>query len=385
MFEVSQVDPSFLDSAEYLDLYRRSGASAFQHPTWLRELYGRLLRSRKAAPVIVCIRSRESGRPVLVLPLVARHRYLVRVLEGADLGVSDYAGLVCDPDLVAVLGQDRRLPTAISRALGAYDVLRLNKIADPQTMRLLQALLPGSVTEHLSFRSHHVAIGAPFQAWRSTTLSPTFKKNLDRKRRRLEKLGRLQAEEITNPLSLRAAFEAMRDFRKERFESRSGQDLLQDAACFEFYLSVAQAGSVEGFAKTYGLTLDGRIVAAVFGLSQGGRFLFLLLGHDTESYGNIPLGFLAIESAIEACIRDGQDIFDFTIGDEAYKARFGGVPTPLAAVWKSGSVKGAIAARAFDGATRLKPHVLRIAEAARRLPSTRVKAEAAPLEEGRER
>ncbi len=61
MFEVNiESDFNFL-SDEYIDLFNHSYATAFQHPSWLHGLYGRLVPCLNAKPLIITVRERGHG------------------------------------------------------------------------------------------------------------------------------------------------------------------------------------------------------------------------------------------------------------------------------------------------------------------------------------
>ena len=56
VFAVAVEDDFDFASPEYAALYRASSATAFQHPAWLAELYGRLTAANDAVPLIVIVR-----------------------------------------------------------------------------------------------------------------------------------------------------------------------------------------------------------------------------------------------------------------------------------------------------------------------------------------
>src|SRR4051812_13675749 len=69
------IDNQFdFQSGEYEDLFRRSNATAFQHPDWLSALYRQLVPQLKIEPLVVTIRAAPQGRLLMVLPLI-RRRY----------------------------------------------------------------------------------------------------------------------------------------------------------------------------------------------------------------------------------------------------------------------------------------------------------------------
>ena len=84
-------------------------------PLWLDRLYARLVPHVGAQPLIVTVRSRADGRLVMVLPLLRQRRGAMRVVEFADLRVSDYASPVCDEFTFARILRDQAACAEIAR------------------------------------------------------------------------------------------------------------------------------------------------------------------------------------------------------------------------------------------------------------------------------
>ena len=68
------------------------------------------------------------------------------------------------------------------------------------------------------------------------------------------------------------------------------------------------------------------------------------------------------EQVARDCIERGDQMLDFTIGDEPYKKLFGGQPSPMWAVTQAGSPAGAVALFALDQAPWLKLAAKRLAD-----------------------
>jgi CelD/BcsL family acetyltransferase involved in cellulose biosynthesis len=156
---------------------------------------------------------------------------------------------------------------------------------------------------------------------------------------------------LRDKVEIHEAFECMQAFRKERFRN---SDLLQDSRFYNFYAKVAIAGTASEFARTYSLSLDGRTIAVVFGVSYRKRFLFLLLGFNVADLRSYSLGLLAIEDTIRDCTGRGDQVFDLTIGDEPYKAKFASVRTPMFIQWTGNGAVGAIAGAVTVGSIQIR-------------------------------
>jgi CelD/BcsL family acetyltransferase involved in cellulose biosynthesis len=325
-------------SAEYAELFSRSHATAFQNPLWLDRIYARLVPHVGAQPLVVTVRARADGRLVMVLPLLRQRRGAMRVVEFADLRVSDYASPVCDEFTFARILRDQAACAEIRQALMPYDLVRIQKMKDGALA--LEKLLDVKSRTSMKMNAYAVALSAPYAKWRSDSLSRSYAKELDKKDRKLRRKGAIRFECATDPDAIRRIFHAIRHFRRLRFED---SDLLQKDAYFEFYLETAIAGGRAGLARTYALFLDDRPIAGVWGLLHKRQFLVLLGGFDFEGFKNYSIGSLVFEEVARDCIARGDVSLDFTIGDEPYKLLFGARPTRMWMITRSGSPLGSIA------------------------------------------
>jgi CelD/BcsL family acetyltransferase involved in cellulose biosynthesis len=309
-------------SPEYSDLFGRAGATAFQHPLWLAGLYLNLASRLGVEPMVIAVRWREDGRLAMVLPLVRRRHGALRVVEFADLGVSDYAAPVCEDAVFAQVVADPKARKAIRTQLKPYDLLRIKKVGDraPPLEKLF-----GGDRAAMDVSAHAVSLYEPFGQWQSDNLGSSFEKELQKKRRQLNRTGEVLFECLQDVAQIADTFRAMQEYRKERFEG----DLLQNPLYYDFYLDMALKGAASGFSRTYRLSVDGQAIGAIWGLCHRRQFLVLMGGFDLVTYKSQSIGALAFEDVARDCIARQDLVLDFTIGDESYKRRFGAQPSGL--------------------------------------------------------
>ena len=322
---------------EYAELFARSSATAFQHPNWLSGLYKRLVPSLKAEPLIVTVREQDSGRLVMVLPLLRRRYGALRVVEFADLGVSDYASPIgSDASIAAILG-DKAACAAIKNTLKPFDVLRIQKLrADSPKM---EGLVGAPARASMSMSAHAVPLDNDFSTWRATRMAASYRKELDKKSRQLHRKGNVTFARTTDVEAIKLTLHKMREYRRPRFETG---DLLQQQAYFDFYFDTATRRN-GALARVYALSMDGCPIAGVMGLAHQGSFLVILGGFDLANYKNVSLGSLMFEQVARHCIEMGDRELDFTIGDEPYKTLFGAQACPMYQISRAGSPLGAVA------------------------------------------
>jgi CelD/BcsL family acetyltransferase involved in cellulose biosynthesis len=301
-------------SDEYQALFLRCGCSPFQHPDWLSPFYGTLARAHDAEPLIVVGRRIDSGALAVVVPLVRRRIGSGIAIEYAFLGVSDYAAPVIDRaiDPAIMPARDGSLARAFLQALGRFDRLEIAPVRqdDLGSWRMLLAVEPAA----LGFGAHHLQRPA----------SPRRSAELARKARRLAEHGPLTLD-VVGADSIREVMAAARRFRHGRF----ARDPMQSEASFEFYVEAALRGQGSGLARAYRLACGNDLVAVLFGLVQGRRFHYLVLGCDYPKYGRFSPGMIMFDRAMAHWFEGGGEIFDFTIGDEAFKAGLGCARTPM--------------------------------------------------------
>lgn len=340
MFDIRIENAFDFRSAEYRLLFESSHATAFQHHLWLSALYERLAPALNAEPLVVVARRAEDGRLAMVLPLMRRRHAGIRLVEFADLGVSDYADVVCESDETF-----ERLATApgtqekIRSLLKPFDIVRIKKVrADG---RRIERLFAGASSEPMDVSAHATPLFEPYSAWRAATIPKSYATELARQRRQMERRGDFTFEPVREPPEIASLLRDLRDYRGQRYPG----DVLGQQHYFDFYLDVALAGAPTGFVRLYRIALDGRSLGGTLGLSCRQRFVGLILGFEHVTYRSQSLGTLTIEDTARDCIATQHSVFDFSIGEENYKKLFSAEPTSLRMVSANGTGLGAVATR----------------------------------------
>lgn len=349
MFDVSVRYGFDFRSDDYATLFERSDATAFQHPLWLHHLYAVLAPANGAEPVIIVVRHDDS-RLAMVLPLLRRSRGPMSVLEFADLGVSDYVSPVCNRATFSAIMSHEPSFRQLQDILKRFDLMRIEKIrADGLPLERLF----GVPADEMPECAHALPLHAPYTEWRTRFMAPGLVREIERKWRQLGRIGTISLDCVVEPGAIDLVLEEMRAFREQRFRKRPGKDLLQDPDYFRFYRNVALDGAAAGFVRLFRMSVNGRTVAADFGLAHRGAFLGLLRGFDDGIYKNRSLGMLATDALLANSVARGDLCFDMTIGDEPYKQLFGAMPTRMLAVATRGTVVGGLAMIAAERLPRV--------------------------------
>ncbi|WP_394248453.1 GNAT family N-acetyltransferase [Arthrobacter pityocampae] len=333
-------------SAEYAALHAASSATAFQDGVWLHRLYAVLVPARNAHPVVVTVRREADRELVLVLPLVRTGR-AVLTLTFADLGVADYNAAVASGAALMELGRRPEVVAGIRRALGRFDLLRVDRVAGPP--QATAALFGGALVHRHRYDTHVMTLESTPEAWRET-LDAAFVRHLERKYKRLRPKGERTLRVVTDVAEVAPLMLRLRAFRAARFAERGGVDLVQDDATYAFYRAVAEDSVRRGGpARLAVLEVAGDPVAIALDLVEPDRELFLLVGYDVERLRNYSLGLLIVDGLVQDAIRRGKSYFDLTVGDESYKSDFAARPLPLHQVRIPRTVPGRAAMVLDDG------------------------------------
>jgi CelD/BcsL family acetyltransferase involved in cellulose biosynthesis len=324
---VVAVEPAFdFGGVDYRALHANSDATVFQSPAWLDALHRDVAPTFGATQATVTVRDQDL-RLMMVLPLVRRRQHGATIVEFADFGLCDYNAAVCDLDDTVLLDSDATLPQRVIAAMPRHDLMTLTKMTreDP----LLRRLFPGASRAEMRFSAYPARLTSDWNAWREATLSQGFRRDLGMKRRRLERLGTVEFVRLLDAEEIARAFGTLRELRSARLKALGAHDVMAAETVFAFYRRMAIEGAQSGFARTECLSVSGEVIAVQFGLIQQGKHAMLMLGADIERFGRTSPGILMLEASVRAAIENGDQIYDFTIGDHPYKQQFGAQAIPL--------------------------------------------------------
>jgi CelD/BcsL family acetyltransferase involved in cellulose biosynthesis len=237
-----------------------------------------------------------------------------------------------------LLDSDATLPQRVIAAMPRHDLMTLTKMTGEHP--LLRRLFPDASRAEMRFSAYPALLTSDWSVWHEATLSQGFRRDLRVKRRRLERLGTVEFVRLFDAEEIAHAFGTLRELRSARLKSLGAHDVMADEAIFAFYRRMAIEGAQRGFARTESLSVSGEVIAVQFGLIQDGRHAMLMLGADIERFGRTSPGILMLEASVRAAIENGDQIYDFTIGDHPYKHS--------SAPKRSRSMNGTVAKRCTD-------------------------------------
>jgi CelD/BcsL family acetyltransferase involved in cellulose biosynthesis len=300
-------------------------ATPFQNWQWLEAWYGAFANVDNVEPLIAIVSDAATGEQVALLPLIRRTHNGVRIVEPADLDLTDYNAPLLGPaaprDVKAARAMWKDLRKALRGLPGGADLIRLRKMpvemdGRPNPLALLGGAGPCSLNGNI------VTTGDDFDAWRFT-LERTVRKELERSWRVFARDSAAAFKIITDKDEALRVLSTMETQQGDRMQHLGLNFVLNDETYAAFYRNLVEQNVGNGFAVLSALTVGGEVVATLLGIRHGSRYVMVRISNAGEKWSNCSPGRLVIERTMAALHRDGIRQFDFSIGNYAYKRRFG--------------------------------------------------------------
>jgi CelD/BcsL family acetyltransferase involved in cellulose biosynthesis len=117
--------------------------------------------------------------------------------------------------------------------------------------------------------------------------------------------------------------------QQERMQSLGLKFVLNDNIHASFYRDLVRRGLPEGYVVVTTLTCDEGIVATALGVRQGDYFVVLRISNAGAGWSHCSPSKLVVERTMATLHAKGVRRFDLSVGNYAFKRRFGAVQLPL--------------------------------------------------------
>lgn len=306
----------------------RSGASTpFQRRHWLDAWYATLGHEPGVTPLLVTIYDRARQDWALRLPFIRRRTGDLTSLEFADLDLTDYNAPLLGPAAPLDRASATAAWRALRHALRGIDLISLRKMpAEVGGRRNPLALLPGSTSCMLNGNIVHT--GEDWDAYRHS-LGKTVRKELERSWRVFTRHPQAAFRMIVDPAEARRVLAAMEKQQSERMRGAGVHYVLDGPAETAFYRRLVDDCLNTGYAVLTALTVGDEVVACLLGIRDAETYIMIRISNAGEAWANCSPGRLIIERTMASLHAGGYRTFDFSIGNYAYKRRFGVEALPL--------------------------------------------------------
>jgi CelD/BcsL family acetyltransferase involved in cellulose biosynthesis len=299
--------------------------TAFQHGYWLGAWYDAF---HDFAPLIALISDATTGRDIAVVPMISHLRRGIRIVEFADLGVSDNNAPILALDAALDAAAADAIGKALIDALRAlpdrFDLLRLKKMpaqigGRPNPLVSLSRIGSSSLNGNL------VLTGDDYADYQASIK----RMQMPRCWRVFSRHAGARFEIATDVARAHELLDVMDVQQQERMQKLGSRFVLNDDVHAGFYRDVAEKGVAEGYAVISALVCDDGVVATTLGVRYGATYFLLRIGHAGKPWASCSPGLLVTERTMAALHEQGVRRFDLSIGNHDYKRRFGAEQVPL--------------------------------------------------------
>ena len=290
---------------------------AFQTYDWVKawlELIGAKLG---VAPQIVVLRA-PCREPAMVIPLGIRREMGLRQLSFLAHDMSDYQGpLMAKGVGERLVGDFCALWSRIMQQLPGVDLIdfwRMPNVMGNAPNPFVQ--LAGAIETE---RGYAARLPSSFPEFLTGKRKSIHRDSL-RKLRRLAEIGDVAFEVVEDPTKVEKVVEIMANQKGPKYIQSLGFSWFErtpEVKTLYSRIGALQSESLRGHVST--MTVGGVVVSTHVGMVFHNRFYMLLPSYAGGEWYKYSTGRLLLEHLIETSIDEGCTVFDYTVGDEAYK------------------------------------------------------------------
>lgn len=311
----------------WADLARDGRATPFQTAAFLGTWYATLGKRSGLTPVIMEAIAAD-GTPVMLLPLVMRRRYGLKILAFPDDGVADNNAIILGPGAPRDPAGFAALWRQMRAALPAADLM----IAERQPQRLgdlLNPLLGLAQPQPSPMSAHPLTLDDSWDDY-SRSRTTKFRKEQERVWRVFTRTPGARFDMVSDPERALHVLYDMERLQKARMAEIGADYRLDQQAYIDFYRALIPAGLTADALRLGVLSANGETVGALMGVYDGRSVTFVRLAHAGGAWATSSPGRLVIEQTLMGLHAEGIRQFDFSIGDYHYKDNFRVGTVPLA-------------------------------------------------------
>ncbi|MDB5819410.1 MAG: family N-acetyltransferase, partial [Rhizobacter sp.] len=335
-------------------LHQSSAVTPFQSADWLRSWFATLGREPGQTPL--CVTVSRADAVVMLLPLVAHRQGSVSTVRFADEDVTDYnAPLLCDASMAHLsAAETRALWSAIRGSLRGHDLLLVDKML-PVIGGVANPLATALSHQPCEMFGNHLVMDDDWDTWRFS-LDKTVRKEFERTWRVFNRHPDDDArfERVTDLDAALSLYRELEIQQRERMAHAGDRYRLDRPAYAALYSHRLREGLATNTVVLTALRSRGELVAALYGICDGERYVALRISHAGSAWKACAPGKLLLERTMHHLHGLGLRHIDFAIGDYFHKRVFGVTSTPLVDACVPLSVRGVPAAAKWRGRRWLK-------------------------------
>ncbi len=304
--------------AEWSEITGRHNASPFQCHTFMSMFYRQLVANRLAEPVVALVRAAD-GRPVALFPMMRSRRHGLTWLRTDERPI-DYCSPIIDPSIASA--ELSAIIRAVLAAVPGVDLLYCNRVPDRfghQPNPLVD--LPNAARLRLSAWMLELAGRTPADL--AAARHSNFHGNLRRSTQKLAKSHRRVFSIAEGSDISESDLSAFRAMRIASTADKGRSNIIEEPDWTSFYLGLIHADGLMCKPWLARLEADGEPIAFLFGFSDGQRAVAIMPASLLGPWKPYAPGLQLFSEVMLHFQAAGFAWFDLSIGDMAYKRRFG--------------------------------------------------------------
>jgi CelD/BcsL family acetyltransferase involved in cellulose biosynthesis len=312
---------------EWRNFERTADGTVFQTYSWLSMWQRCVGAIADVRPAIVIGRDAQN-RMLFLLPLATRSLGFRRELVWLGSDLCDYNGPLLAPYFAEALG-DTDFATVWREVIAAllahprlqFEIVRLEKMPDSIGAQA-NPMLELPTTQHPS-GAWVTPLADSWDAFYAAKRSASTRRRDRSKRKKLAALGDLTFVEPADSSARLQTLKTLMQQKSSSFARQGVPDLFKRPGHADFYCALATDPACAGLVHISRLEIGGHPGAINVGLTFGRRYYHLLASYtDDQDIARFGPGAAHLNDLLEHAIRRGFVVFDFTIGDEPYKANW---------------------------------------------------------------
>jgi CelD/BcsL family acetyltransferase involved in cellulose biosynthesis len=240
------------------------------------------------------------------------------VIEPLGYRFSDYTGLI-------LAEKESECLTLLLNYLIEHDHWDFAYMFDVPETSVITELLPSVSRDVLPTISLKRGVKCPYISLPNSIdvltqgLSKNLRQNLRKYARKLKQDGyRVEIKKYEDFGSVENAMTVFFKLHQERWESKHMPGAFDTQKIRDFHIDVAKQFANKGWLTLYFMMANDEPVAATYNYSYNQKMYYVLGGFDPD-YSKYSVGHLLHQRAIEDCILNKIEEYDFLKGDEPYK------------------------------------------------------------------
>lgn len=343
---------------DWRDFEEHADCTVFQTYDWLAAWQCRVGALAGFVPLVVVGRDHD-GRILLILPLMAQTRGLLRRLSWLGSELCDYNAPLLAADFSKRIGPEAfaDLWRDVLRLIRKHLPLRFDVI-DLEKMPLVVGEQPNPFINLKVIATpngaHSTQLGDSWEEYYASKRSRSTRQRDRTKLRRLSEHGEIRFWTAEQPDDIERTLDWLLDRKAEALARMGIANVFQRPEYRQFYRDVATRSRRVGLADVSRLEVGSAIATASFGLVFRGCYYYLVASYQSGELSRFGAGNAHLRNLLRRAIERGLHRFDFTIGDEAYKQNWCDVEAKLCDHMAAITLRGRLVVVLFSALRRAK-------------------------------